>query len=37
MFFSVVHNNKLFQTFPMYVELEKYSPGYTQEMKPLGY
>ena len=28
--------NKLFQSFLMHVELEKYSPRFTQEMKRLG-
>ena len=32
-----VLNNQLCQTFPIHVELEKYSPSYPQEKKPLGY
>ena len=36
-FKSHIHHNKLFQTFPIHVDLEKCSPRYTQEMKRLGY
>ena len=28
--------NKRFQTFPIYVRLEKYSPRYSQDKKRLG-
>ena len=31
-----IHTKKTFSDFP-HVELEKYSPRYPQEMKPLGY
>ena len=35
--FWVVGSIPTIQIFPMYVELEEYSPWYPQEMKRLGY
>ena len=34
---NIFGGESIFSDFPIHVELEKYSPRYTQEMKPLGY